>query len=632
MGAVRPVNRLTGGRARALVARRGEEYDGAGTRAVNRSIALSLRTKILILCISCTLAALVLQTLFFQYSASSIVYRQEQEASQKSLEHMQDELYTWIKSYENNLIKIYNQTELIRDLGAALPLDELHRRYDRTAYDMALAVFDPAQNVEALYVYTMERQLVSYYRSANTPRFNYPEDIYQDPAQDNADAVTSYVQSDSRVMLVSSYLNASRGKDMIRFVLKIYGNNVTRKIGFVVCDVDSGSFSRIMEKYLYSDRQLVWLQPAGDRPAVSFGNPDAKGTALYQSLTSGASPAALAASGAHKIGDSVLFPVPQRMYNLTAYSLTPQYLLQESQSVLRRNMLIIALIVVTVTIVSATLLTRSLTTPLSRIVRSLQQIKGGATEVRLTGLKRDEIGSLGRTINEMLDRIQALIAEEYNVTLLLKQAEYKALQAQVNPHFLYNSLETMRDVASAQQCHTVAAMCQALSHVFRYSIDMKDPLATVEEEILHIKNYLYVMNVRTHNSVELEVRIGDELLPERVPRLSLQPLVENSFTHGLKNKRGPKKIVISGAIQDSSIVLSVRDNGVGMDAGQINRQLQRGPVEALDRSSSVGLGNIHARTRLLFGEQYGVVVQSAPGEGSTVTLAVPRAGPGAQVS
>jgi sensor histidine kinase YesM len=595
-------------------------------------MALGVRTKILILCISCTLVALVLQTLFFQYSASSIIYSQEQEASQKSLEHMQDELYTWIKSYENNLIKIYNQTELIRDLGAALPLEELHRRYDRIAYDLALTIFDPAQNVNALYVYTMKQGLVSYYRSANTPRFNYPEDIYQDPYQDNTDAVTAYVQSDSRVMLVSSYLNTSRAKDVVRFVLKIYANNVTKKIGFVVCDVDSGSFSRIMEKYVYSDRQLVWLQPAGDRPTVSFGNSNARDTQLYQSLTSRKTSAAGTSGGAQKIGDSVLFQVPQRKYDLTAYSLTPQYLLQESQSVLRRNMLIIALIVVTVAIVSAALLTRSLTTPLSRIVRSLQQIKGGATDVRLTGLKRDEIGSLGQTINEMLDHIQALIAEEYKVTLLLKQAEYKALQAQVNPHFLYNSLEAMRDVAASQQCHTVAAMCQALSNIFRYSIDMKDPLATVEEEILHIKNYTYVMNVRTHNGVELELRIHDELLQERVPRLSLQPLVENSFTHGLKNKRGPKKIVISGAIQDGSIVLSVSDNGVGMDADEINRQLQTGPADALDKSSSVGLGNIHARTRLLFGEKYGVVVHSAPGEGSTVTLAVPRAGRGAVAS
>lgn len=590
---------------------------------MNAAKVLSVRTKILILCISCTLVALVLQTMFFQYSASAIVYRQEQEASQKSLENMQDELYTWIKSYENNLIKMYNQTELIRDLSVPLPLDELRRRYDRIAYDMALTVFDPAQNVDALYLYTMKNGLVSYYRSANTPRYNYPEDIYQDPEQDNTAIVTSYVESESRVMLVSSYLNKSRTKDIIRFVLKIYANNVTEKIGFIVCDVDSGSFARIMQKYMYSDRQLMWLQPTGDRPAVSFGNRDGRNK-VFTSIASKIGRAVGAPPDPTTVGDSVLFQVPQRQYNLRAYSLTPQYLLQESQWVLRRNMLIIALIVVTVTIASATLLSRSLTTPLSRMVKSLQRIKDGAIDVRVIGLKRDEIGTLGQTINEMLDRIQALIAEKYRVTLLLKQAEYKALQAQVNPHFLYNSLETMSSVAASQQCHTVSTMCHALSNIFRYSIDMKNPLSTIQDEIIHIKNYMYVMNVRTQNSVELEIRIKSGLLQERVPRLSLQPLVENSFTHGLKNKQGAKRIVIDGSFQNGSIVLSVSDNGVGMDAVEINRQLQSEPADALDKSSSVGLGNIHARTRLLFGDSYGVKVRSALGEGSTVTLVVPR--------
>lgn len=587
-------------------------------------IVLHMRTKILILSISCTLLALVLQTLFFQYTASSIVYQQEQNASRKSLQNVQDELYAWIKSYENNLIKVYNQTELIRDLSVPLPWDVLHRKYDRVAYDMALSAFDPAQNVNALYVYTIDERLVSYYRSANTPRNNYPEDIYQDPNLNNAAVVTSYVRSDNRVMLVSSYFNASRSKDVVRFVLKIYTNNVTKKAGFIVCDVDSNSFTRIVGKYVYSDRQLVWLQPAGDRPAVSFGRLQGKQRSFFENIVSKKAAGTWTLRDSRKTDDSVFFEIPQQKYNLTAYSLTPQYLLEESQLALRRNMVIIALIVVVVAIVSATLLTRSLTTPLSKMVGILQKIKNGQTDLRLTGLKPDEIGTLGHTINEMLDRIQALIAEEYKVTLLLKQAEYKALQAQVNPHFLYNSLDTMSSVAASQHCHTVSLLCQALSNIFRYSIDMKNPLSTIQNEIIHIKNYMYVMNVRTRNSVDLQIHIANDLLDEKVPRLSLQPLVENSFTHGLKNKRGPKRIVIDGSLQNDSVLLSVSDNGVGMDADEINRQLRSEPAETLDRSSSVGLGNIQARTRLLFGDKYGVSVHSELGEGSTVTLMVPR--------
>ena len=237
-------------------------------------------------------------------------------------------------------------------------------------------------------------------------------------------------------------------------------------------------------------------------------------------------------------------------------------------------------------------------------------------DLRLSGLKLDEIGTLGRAINEMLDQIQELMAQQYNAKLLLKQAEYKALQAQVNPHFLYNTLETMSSVAAAQKCHTVSTLCQAMSNIFRYSIDMQDPLSTVGDEIVHLKNYMYVMNVRTQNGIELAIDIDQGLLAEKVPRLSLQPLVENAISHGLVNKRGPKRIVIEGAAQNGDMVLSISDNGVGMDAEKINRQLQRGRTrQAFGRSTSIGLANINARIRLLFGEEYGVSVQSSAARG-----------------
>ncbi len=418
-----------------------------------------MRTKILMLCLGCTLLALFLQTLFFQYSASSIIYQQERTASRSSLERMQDELYGWIKSYENDLIKIYNQNAFSRDLSSLLAGTDPQTRNSRAAYTMALTAFDPSQGVNALYIYNMDDRLVSYYRSAFTPRFKYPEDIYEDPIGNNARVVSDYVKSDDRAMLVSSYHNVSRDRDVIRFVLKIYTNNVTRKIGYVVCDVDINSFLRIIGKYVYSDGQIVWLQPRGDRPALVYGKLEGKQKLYFDVVSTRVRENDSAGSDGRSIRDSVFFEIPQQKYNFASYSLTPQYLLEESQKVLTRNMLIIALIVIAVAVISALLITRSLSTPLTRIVGSLKEIKGGRTDLRLRGLKADEIGTLGQAINEMLDTIQALVAQQYNAKLLLKQAEYKALQAQVNPHFLYNTLETMSSVAVAQKCHTVSTLC-----------------------------------------------------------------------------------------------------------------------------------------------------------------------------
>lgn len=586
-----------------------------------------MRTKILLLCLSCTLFALLVQTFFFQYSASAINSRQERESSRNSLESMRDEIYTWIRSYENVLIKIYNQKDFCRDLGGLATIVELQERNTRMANNFVMNIFDPSQNINALYIYDMEDRLVNNYRFASTPHNNYPEDIYSDPEANNARIVNEYVRSDKRTMLVSSYFNTSRKKDIIRFVLKIYGNNATRKIGYLVCDVDSNSLLDILEKYVYSDRQVVWLQPAGDRPALVSGFPQGKQKEFFDEVVGKIRENSWVVGSDRElkpVKGIAFFGIAQKKYNLIASSMTPQYLLEESQTVLTRNLVIIAILMIHVSVVSATLIANTLTNPLQGMVRSLQRIKNGETEIRLTGLASDEIGTLGLTINEMLDRIQNLVAQEFHVRLLLKQAEYKALQAQVNPHFLYNSLDTMSSMAASQSCEIVSTLCRAMSNVFRYSIDMKEAVASIGDEIVHLKNYMFIMNVRTQNSIEFEILIDRALLAEKVPRLTLQPLVENALNHGLKNKRGQKKIVLEAASSGNDILLSVSDNGIGMDAEEINRQLTSDPETVLEKSASIGLANINARIALLFGESYGIAVKSTKGEGSRVTLRIPR--------
>jgi len=576
-----------------------------------------MRTKILLLCLGCTLLALGLQTWFFQTSASALIFRLEQAASQKSLGRMQDEVYSWVKGYENALITVYNQSDLMRDLAQSPRTAAQLGKNSQFAHQLMTGVFDPAQVVDAVYLYTMDHRLVSYARVASTPRYNFPEDLYHNPVESRAAEVSAYVASDDRVMRVTSVYNPSRQQTIVRFVMKLYANNARTKVGFLVCDVEPKGFDRIVAKYVYSDRQVVWLQPWGDAPVLVHGRPEGKTEAEFGRTEAAVRTTTWSDQDAGRIRSSVFLEAPQLKYRLTAYTLVPQELLEESQGVLAQNMGIIALLVGLVALVSAGLITRSLTNPLTTMVRSLKLIEGGQTDLRLGGLKADEIGVLGHSINQMLDRIQELIALEYD-------AEYKALQAQVNPHFLYNTLDTMGSIATAQGAPEVATLCRAMSNLFRYSLGTKERLATVGSEVVHLKNYLYVMNVRLGNGLDTQIDIDRALLDEKVPRLCLQPLVENAVNHGLRNKRGPKSIVLRAEADADTLRLSVRDNGVGMDADRVNQTLQTTPRAVTEREGSIGLGNIHARITLLFGPGYGVRVESQPGEGSTVWITVPR--------
>lgn len=256
-------------------------------------------------------------------------------------------------------------------------------------------------------------------------------------------------------------------------------------------------------------------------------------------------------------------------------------------------------------------------------MQTIQRIKKGETDLRADTENKDEIGELGENFNEMLDQMEELREKESRANLLLSQAEYKALQAQINPHFLYNTLETMSSIAEIRNCPEVSMLSQSLSNIFRYSLNMKDQLSTVAQEINHLKNYCYVMSVRMQDNIEYVYDIDESLLKERIPRISIQPLVENALNHGLRNKRGEKKVQIRIKRQDENLVISVRDNGMGMDAEQINESLQKNEMIQTEKGSSIGLYNINARVKILYGDQYGIHIESAPGEGTCVFIVLP---------
>lgn len=236
-----------------------------------------------------------------------------------------------------------------------------------------------------------------------------------------------------------------------------------------------------------------------------------------------------------------------------------------------------------------------------------------------------EIGALGQSFNEMLDQIEALLVREYETKLLLNRAEYNALQAQINPHFLYNTLDTMSSIAQVRHCDEVSHLCQSLSNIFRYSLDMKNPFSTVAKEIVHLKNYIYVMDVRMRDHVVYEFDIDDEVLKDTVPRICVQPLVENALNHGLRNVRGEKQVVIRAKVQEENLVIAVEDNGVGLEnAEELNQKMMENNLDLVERGNSIGLININARVKMLYGDAYGIRVESAPGTGTRVYLTVAR--------
>ena len=456
-----------------------------------------------------------------------------------------------------------------------------------------------------------------------TPKHNYPTDIYDPLFDDNAEKVKEYVDSDETQMLISSYYNIYREKNIVRFVLKVYNSvNIHSKIGYVVCDVDSKILKKIMRKYTSEDEIFIWLQPFNDRPVLAAGNIMDSDSNVYEQISNQIQKGDQEFENIQE-KNKVFFSVYQDKYNLGAYTLIPRDLLNKNQKILNENLILITLIMLAVVSISFYFVSRLLSRPLEEMTKTVKRIQSGETQLRMENLRNDEVGELGKSFNNMLDQIEKLIADEYENKMSLNYARYQALQAQINPHFLYNTLDTMGSIAEIQGCIQVSNLCQSLAGLFRYSLDMKNPLSTVSGELVHLKNYIYVMNVRMQNQVEYEFHIDDNVLQDTLPRISIQPLVENALNHGLKNQKGKKKVIISAGIREDDLLISVEDNGIGMSDEKIRELFSEDPGEK-QKNRSIGIFNIHKRMQYLYGESYGVKIKSEPEKGTVVFLEIPR--------
>lgn len=567
-----------------------------------------------------------LQTWLFNRKSSMLIYNQAKKESFSLLQNMQDDIFSILKSMESDIIKVYNRQQLIRDLKDKGPVLRLRKKYYRESYNIAMECFDTSDGVVALYLYNGEDEIISTYRRAVTPRHNYPLDIYDGAEENNEAVVREYAHSKEATMLVSSYYNPYRETDIIRLVMKLYNNsNTDQMIGYLVCDVDSKIFRYRMEKFITDSDMFVWLQPLNDRTAVSVG--ELKGgdrdtfDRISDKLSHGIKDFKLPSGGKSR----VFFQVDQNKYNLSAYTLMPQALLAANQRSLTASLVIIAAVMLVITLAATFLWSKSLTRPLEELTDMAKRIKKGETDLRVRVTRHDEIGELGQSFNEMLDQMEILLVREYETKLLLNRAEYNALQAQINPHFLYNTLDTMSSIAQVRHCEEVSYLCQSLSNIFRYSLDMKNPFSTVAKELVHLKNYVYVMNVRMQDHVSYEFDIDDRILKDTVPRICMQPLVENALNHGLRNVRGEKRVVIRAKAEEKKLVIVVEDNGVGLDrVEELNQRLEEADLALVKRGSSIGLININARVKMLYGNACGIRLESSAGAGTKVYLTVAR--------
>ena len=276
---------------------------------------------------------------------------------------------------------------------------------------------------------------------------------------------------------------------------------------------------------------------------------------------------------------------------------------------------------------------RKLTRPIRNMMEKMSEVESGNFDIQLPVESRDEIGILSERFNQMSSALKAYINQSYVAAIKQTEAELTALKSQIYPHFLYNTLEIIRMTALENEDVRVSEMIEALSQQIHYLIGPVQDMVSLEKELDIVRKYVYLLNCRIDGKVQLmtEAPGAGRLF---VPKLILQPIVENAYVHGIKPKKGVGSIMVEAAVNDREdgekriLEITVMDNGVGMDQAALDQiqELLAGDEPGIKNEynwQSIGMKNVHDRIRLLYGEEYGIRVTRTVGVGTMVRLLMP---------
>ena len=297
-------------------------------------------------------------------------------------------------------------------------------------------------------------------------------------------------------------------------------------------------------------------------------------------------------------------------------------LIHESNRLMIQIVLIYAVFLV-LALIFANVLAHSITGRLSSVIRQMQTVRHGPPTPMESPQAHDEIGNLIDTYNYMTRKMEELMEKQAKAAEDLRIAEFNSLQAQINPHFLYNTMDMINWLAQQGRTDEVSRAVQSLSRFYKLTLSRKQSISTIYREAEHVSIYLQIQNMRYHDSITFVSDIPDELMEYQIPKLTLQPIIENSVLHGIletADKTGT--IVLTGWMEDSDIVLLISDDGIGIAAEQLATILS-GEGASSSGGTNIAVYNTHRRLQILYGPDYGLSYTSNPGHGTEVEIRIP---------
>ncbi len=300
--------------------------------------------------------------------------------------------------------------------------------------------------------------------------------------------------------------------------------------------------------------------------------------------------------------------------------------LMKNETRIKKTYWEITALLILVAVVLAFIFSRMITLPIKQLQMTMEQAQEGNLMPVMIQASESEIISLNHSFNRMTEQIKQLMEKNVEEQRQKRKSEMKALQAQIKPHFLYNTLDSIIWMIEVGENEEGVEMTAALARFFRQSIGNSDEIVTIERELEYTKTYLEIQKMRYKDKMDFEISVNQEIMCEKIVKLVLQPLVENALYHGIEYKEGKGLIRIVGGYKEngerSDIILQVIDNGVGIDHDALQHIFDHKKGKTTE--NGIGIPNIQERLHLYYGLEYGLLFESTKGEGTIVTVCIPR--------
>jgi two-component system sensor histidine kinase YesM len=398
----------------------------------------------------------------------------------------------------------------------------------------------------------------------------------------------------------------------LKFAKRLFGirHSQLPYVGLLTIDIPVSEFSTLVEHYKPTPGSSVYIADATGAIAIS---PEAALTGQNISTLDYYSKMNVTADGSsglhsfrHRIGGENML-VSYRMIEDTGWtilSFSPVRELNGELASFRRVMYIVIGICMLVSLMMALLLSENISAPIRKFIQSMSHAESGNFNITIRYRRKDEFSYLFNRYNKLLQQIKALIDKLYVTELRKKEAELKMLQAQINPHFLYNTLDSINWIAINHGIPEISSMVTSLSDFFRYSLSKGRNIIPLRDELRQVESYLEIQQFRFQDKLEYELEEADPRVLEEclVVKLTLQPLVENALIHGIQQRRGKGRIRIRVEALQEVLSISVFDDGIGAEPERLNLLL----TSQQPGNLSYGIRNVHMRIQQFFGEAYGI--------------------------